>query len=521
MEKITELKNFSQVTDARYYPRYHLAAPYGWCNDPNGFCYYGGKYHFFYQHNPYAPQWGPMHWGHAVSEDLAYWKHLPIALKPEEPYEMNGGCFSGSAIEHDGKLWLMYTGHHDATPEEQEATGCGYLQLQCLAYSEDGVHFKKYEGNPVIKDVRAEGVDLADIRDPKIWRHDGKYYVVLGSRTPDKIHGQVLLFESEDLFDWKLKAISARSNDELGVMWECPNFAEIDGQDVLIFSPLELNMGTGKFFDDKAAGVLIGKLDYSTGIFEHGDFQYLDKGFDFYAPQIMQTPDGRTILIGWLATWSVELPEAADGWAGQMTIPRELHLRDGKIFSTPAKELANLRKWKPVTYTNLLLDEPTKLEGVSGDACELIMTVDAAKSKKFSVSVRAGEGEATVLRYDEGKFTLDRSNSGVPVHKITDDPNNPGPLVENVREIELNPTEKLNLQIFIDRSSVEVFINDGAEVLSAKIYPKRVSQEIIFTPLDEILAIDSVTLHKLDFGVPHPHIKETPTDLRAKFPFLK
>ena len=152
-ENILDFKTFSQVTDARWYPRYHLAPPFGWCNDPNGMCFYKGQYHFFYQHYPYAPQWGPMHWGHAVSDDLAYWKHLPIALVPEKPYEQGGGCFSGSAIEKDGKLYLMYTGHLSATPEEEIATGISHMEFQCLAYSEDGIHFKKirkksdYRGN--------------------------------------------------------------------------------------------------------------------------------------------------------------------------------------------------------------------------------------------------------------------------------------------------------------------------------------------------------------------------------------
>ena len=302
-------------------------------------------------------------------------------------------------------------------------------------------------------------------------------------------------------------------------MWECPNFATIGRRDVLIFSPMDLNTADGKFFSDKQAGVLIGKLDYATGIFTHGDFQHLDKGFDFYAPQITQTPDGRTIMIGWLATWNVEMPESADGWAGQMTVPRELHVRDGKIFSTPVRELKALRKWKPATYKNLLLDEATTLKGVQGDACELLLTIDAAKSKSFSIGVRVGEGEETILRYDsDGTFTLDRSKSGVEVHKIIPDP---GELVDNVRTIKLAPTDKLKLQIFIDRSSVEVFINGGAEVLSAKIYPKRTSQGIVFTPLDEVLALDSVTCCKLDFGLPHPHIKDTPVNLKEQFPFLK
>ncbi len=513
-ENILDFKTFSQVTDARWYPRYHLAAPFGWCNDPNGMCFYKGQYHFFYQHYPYAPQWGPMHWGHAVSDDLAYWKHLPIALKPDAPYEVGGGCFSGSAIEKDGKLYLMYTGHLSATPEEEAAIGYGHIEFQCLASSEDGVHFEKSEKNPVIEDTDVEDKDISihDIRDPKVWEHNGKYYAVLGSRTPDMAHGQILLFVSKDLTKaWRLKAISARSEGNLGGMWECPNFAEIDGQDVLIFSPMDLRTDDGTFYHDKAAGVLIGKLNYKSGIFKHGDFQYLDKGFDFYAPQVMQTPDGRAVIIGWLDMWNVDMHEAKDGWAGQMTVPRELHVKNGKIFSTPVKELEKLRKWKPITFGNLVIDEATTFDGVSGEAYELVLTIDAAKSQKFSIALRASELEQTVLTYNaNGTFKLDRTQAGEVINGIA-----------SVREIQIEPQDKLKLHIFVDRSSVEVFINDGAEVLSARIYPKRTSQKIIFTPEDETLVIDSLEYYKLDFGLPHPHIKDTPEDLTKKFPFLK
>ena len=511
-EQIEEFRPFIEITDARWYPRYHIAAPYGWCNDPNGFCVYNGQWHFFYQHYPYAAEWGPMHWGHVVSDDLAYWKHLPIALKPDAPYEMGGGCFSGSAIEKDGKLYLMYTGHLSATPEEEAAIGYGHIEFQCLAYSDDAVHFKKSEINPVIEDldIKDKDIHLNDVRDPKVWKHGGKYYAVLGSKTPDELYGQALLFESKDLYHWNLKAITARSDGTLGRMWECPNFAEIDGQDVLIFSPMEIDTADGKFYHDKAAGVLIGKLNYKTGIFKYGDFQYLDKGFDFYAPQVTQTPDGRAIIIGWMDMWNVDMHETKDGWAGMMTIPRELHVKDGKIISTPVKELEKLRKWKPIIFEDVVIDEPTTFEGVAGEAYELVLTIDAAQSKKFSIALRASDIEQTVLTYNSnGTFKLDRTNAGEPIN------------FHNVREIQIEPQEKLKLHIFIDRSSIEVFLNDGAEVLSARIYPKRTSQKIIFVPENELLEIDSLAFYKLDFGIPHPHIKDTPEDLKEKFPFLK
>lgn len=123
---------------------YHFMAQTGWINDPNGLIYYKGRYHLFFQYNPYYGFWDYMHWGHAVSEDLVHWEYLPLALAPSESYDdhMRGGCFSGSAIEHDGKLFLMYTGTKN--------DGNGFEQSQCIAYSEDGIHFEKYEGNPVI-----------------------------------------------------------------------------------------------------------------------------------------------------------------------------------------------------------------------------------------------------------------------------------------------------------------------------------------------------------------------------------
>jgi beta-fructofuranosidase len=512
-EQIEDFKTFSQVTDARWYPRYHIAPPFGWCNDPNGMCFYKGQYHFFYQHYPYEPKWGPMHWGHAVSDDLAYWKHLPIALKPEEAYETGGGCFSGSAIEKDGKLWLMYTGHLQANPEEEAAVGYPHIEFQCLASSEDGIHFEKSQKNPIIEeaDVKSDDVSIHDIRDPKVWVHNGKYYAVLGSRTPDMAHGQILLFESKDLTtSWRFKAISTRSEGDLGGMWECPNFAEIDGQDVLIFSPMDI-FNNEKFYHDKAAGVLIGKLNYKTGIFKHGDFQYLDKGWDFYAPQVMQTPDGRSVIIGWLDMWGAEMHETKDGWAGHMSIPRELRIRDGKIVSLPVKELEKLRKWTPITLEDVVIDEAATIDGVSGEAYELLLNIDAAKSKKFSIALRASELEQTVLTYNScGKFKFDRTKSGEPIGGFP-----------SVREIDIEPTDKLKLHIFVDRSSVEVFINDGAEVFSARIYPKRTSQKVIFTPENETLVIDSLEYYKLDFGIPHPHIKDTVVDVAKEFPFLK
>ena len=160
----------SEVAKTAMRQRYHFMGPCGWINDPNGLIYYKGKYHFFYQFNPYSGFWSQMHWGHAVSDDLLHWEHLPVALAPSEIYDDHpqGGCFSGSAIEKDGDLYLVYTGTAN--------NGNGFEQTQNVAVSVDGVHFSKCEGNPVIEPP--EGVPHDFFRDPKVWEHEGLYYLV-------------------------------------------------------------------------------------------------------------------------------------------------------------------------------------------------------------------------------------------------------------------------------------------------------------------------------------------------------
>lgn len=166
-----------EVALSKYRQGYHFMAPASWINDPNGFIQYKGKYHLFYQYNPYGATWSAMHWGHAESDDLIKWSHLPIALAPSEVYDddNNGGCFSGSAVDNDGILTLMYTG----TTNNEEGT----VQVQCIATSDDGVNFEKFEGNPVILPNFIEG--NRDFRDPKVWKEGELWYVVIGTSKID------------------------------------------------------------------------------------------------------------------------------------------------------------------------------------------------------------------------------------------------------------------------------------------------------------------------------------------------
>ncbi len=194
-------------------PCYHLTPRIGWMNDPNGFSYYKGQYHLFYQYHPYSTQWGPMHWGHAVSPDLLHWTYLPCALAPDQPYD-GAGCFSGSAIElPDGRQLLMYTGvRREAQPNGTTQD----VQTQCVAIG-DGLDYEKLDCNPVLDETDLpEGGSRYDFRDPKLWREaDGTYRCVVGNRTSDG-SGSLPIYRSEDCIHWQLETVLDRCYNVFG-----------------------------------------------------------------------------------------------------------------------------------------------------------------------------------------------------------------------------------------------------------------------------------------------------------------
>lgn len=481
-----------RVAQDRWRLRYHVAAPAYWINDPNGFSFYRGEYHLFYQHHPYSPEWGPMYWGHVKSRDLAHWDSLPIALAPSEDYELDG-CFSGSAIEQGGKLWLMYTGNV-WTGEDRDRD---LKQVQALAYSEDGIRFEKFAGNPVISEAPEGDIHPFHFRDPKVWKHGETYYCVLGSQTRDRRSGQVLLYRSDDLKDWGFVGVMAggqEPTEKLGYMWECPDLFVLNGQDVLICSPQGMKPVGDLYHNLHQSGYMLGKLDYDAGRFEHGELHLLDYGFDFYAPQTTEDDQGRRILIAWMAMWEDKMPEQIRGWAGAMTIPRVLTLDNGRILSRPAPELAQLRG-EGVSYEQVRIDNATptntyaeseeyaipptssvihagqEFAGVNGECTELEVEFHAGSAASFGLSLRVGEasGEETVVAYDreQMKLILDRERSGAGSGGVRK-----APLA--LRD------DRLQLRIFIDRSSVEIFAGDGELAMSARIYPGVESTGIRF-----------------------------------------
>ena len=463
-------KNKGNVNEV-YKPKYHITAPIGWINDPNGFTFYKGEYHLFYQYHPYSSEWGPMHWAHIKSKDAINWEWLPIALAPEDEYDING-CFSGSAIEKDDKLYLMYTGNLDGKGKYEDAR-----QIQCIAESIDGITFKKHVNNPVIgtKDLPKESI-IQDFRDPKVFEKDGVYYSVIASRNTDGA-GQILLYKSDDLYNWSYVGVVSKSKHKLGDMWECPDLFELGGKDVLIMSPMKVEDCGNDFWNINSSTYMIGQLDYNTGEFNYNSLGEIDKGLDFYAPQTMIDDKGRRVMIGWMQTWGRNIPSNTEnhGWAGMMTIPRVLEVINNKLYQKPIETVKNYRK-NEISLNNVSVKDRQKLDGVNGNTIELLLEVDMTNSTMFGINFLKSKDEEVSIHYNKGleELTFDR---GLSKNRIKGEEK----IYRSYRKTKVELiNNKIKLNIFIDVSSVEIFINDGLETMSSTVYMKDFGQDVEF-----------------------------------------
>ena len=450
-------------------PVFHLTPLTGWMNDPNGFCYYHGQYHLFYQYNPYDTEWDAMHWGHAVSHDLLHWTYLPAALAPDAPYD-SFGCFSGSATElPDGRQLLMYTGVRQEGGDKSRE-----FQTQCIAVG-DGTDYQKYEKNPVLgSNALPEDLSPYDFRDPKIWRtENGAYRCVVGARREDK-RGVLLQYESRDGFEWRYVGVLAENDGRFGLMWECPDFFPLDGKHVLFVSPQDMLPEDFEYHNGNGTVCLTGRMDSDRFIEEHN--QAIDYGIDFYAPQTILTPDGRRVMIGWMQNWDTCKTTGYEErpWFGQMSLPRELFLRNGRLYQQPVRELAQYRSRK-VEYRDVLLDGEKILEGIEGRVVELDIHLRCADPntpyQKFIMKFAQNEKYHSVLSYRpyESWLQIDRKFSG-----------SRRAYIHQRRCLVSDQRGEIRLHVILDRFSMEVFINDGEQVMTATILTGSDARKISF-----------------------------------------
>ncbi|HEM5969286.1 TPA: glycoside hydrolase family 32 protein [Streptococcus suis] len=419
-------------------PERHFVPEIGWINDPNGFVYFKGEYHLFYQYNPYDSVWGPMHWGHAKSKDLVNWEHLPVALAPDKDYDKDG-CFSGSAIVKEDTLWLMYTGN--IVNEDGSVR-----QVQNMAYSTDGIHFEKIAQNPVAtEELLPEEVIANDFRDPKIFEKDGRYYSVVATKHKDGV-GCIVLLGSDDLLDWQFESIFLKGQAHQGHVWECPDYFEVDGQEYLIVSPMRYQKEANDFVNINSNIFVTGHVDWDKKVFVADSFKEIDHGHDFYAAQTTEGPEGERVMIAWMHTWGRPLVtnDLGHKWYGQMTLPRLLKQDENGLKQVLPAGILN--SFDDIEIGQVI-QGPSKLSLKLDDSLDLKLGTDQ---------------DYLQFGYDKERQEVYIDRSSLKIQQVGEEE------WSTVRRaVTVQATE---LEVLVDTNCLEIFINDGQETLTSTFY---------------------------------------------------
>lgn len=481
--------------DQAWRPQYHFTPPQNFMNDPNGTVYYQGEYHLFYQYNPQGNVWGHMHWGHAVSRDMVHWQNLPIALREDPGKYM---AFSGSAVvDRDNSSGLCKNpdpSDHSCLMAIYTADSKGH-QRQNLAFSNDrGRTWSNYPGNPVAD------LGVSDFRDPNVFWYEPQHkWVMVAVLANEK---SVVILDSSDLKNWTKRSTFGPAGETTGV-WECPDLFElaVEGTNekkwVLIVS-----RSAGAPFGGTNVRYIVGKFDGATFTSEVPDTPELwaDWGKDFYAANTWNdapVSPGQRVWIGWFSNWQYANAEPSIVWRGAQTIPRTLTLRpysDGlHLMQKPVTQLESLRgeMFHVANASVAKANQKIRKTGTRGDAYELEAELRAGQAGEIGFRLRTGDHAETLVGFDSVKnqVWIDRTHSG----EVAFSKDFPG---RHTAQLEKNGTVKLH--IFVDRSSVEVFANDGERVLSDRIFPPPGSDRIEFYEKGSGGKVVSLTIWKLN-----------------------
>lgn len=468
-------------------PLFHFSPAKNWTNDPNGMVYYDGEYHLFYQYNPFGDKWGHMSWGHAVSRDLVHWKHLPVALREENDVMI----FSGSAVADekntsgfgkDGKppLVAIYTGHYTKKP----------LQNQHLAYSNDrGRTWTKYAGNPVL-DIKAK-----DFRDPKvIWHEPTKRWLMTVAWPMER---KVRFYASANLKNWTHLSDFGLAGSVAGI-WECPDLfpLPVDGKTKWV---LLVNVNSGAPAGGSGCQYFVGDFDGTAFTLDPSYLTkkagrssapalWLDHGPDFYAAVTWSNvppQDGRRLVLAWMSNWQYANDVPTSPWRGAMTIPRELILRKNeegiRLVQKPVTELRKIRGPLHRFQGGTVQEANAWIKQNRLRCCPLETVLEFAPAAKGIAGVKLfrGDKEETILGVDreKGRISIDRTRSGnVGVHAKF-----PGESSASIGKT----TGRIKLHVYVDACSVEVFVNDGEQVLTSLVFPSKTSQGMeLFGPTE-------------------------------------
>ncbi|MCH5159124.1 MAG: GH32 C-terminal domain-containing protein [Clostridiales bacterium] len=411
----------------KFRPKYHMTAPIGWMNDPNGSVYYHGAYHLFYQYNPYGEEPSVMHWGHFVSTDLITYTDESVALAPTEKDETS--CYSGGAVVAGGALNILYTRHYEIKDEKKEQV--------CMVRSTDGKTFVKKHHPVFNNETLPENISRADFRDPFPIMLNDKFYVFVGGTDRELKKGVVVVLKGNSLEKLEY-AFTIGPYDCLGDMAECPCYCKVDGKDVLIVSGCHVKEQGNDYKNTHASVFIVGELDFENGRMSVDYVKEIDKGDAFYAPQVISNIE-RPIIVSWQEMWNKSYPtrDMEHGWVGSFTIPRELKLCDGDIIQTPISELDNYLK----------SDRDIK------DVIPKCADIRASFDGKGSLVLLGSNGQIVIG--NDGGVYLDTVNS-----------NNGNGCIRRTN----GHYASTSVRILLDVSGVEIFVDDGREVISSRMY---------------------------------------------------
>lgn len=441
--------------------RYHIRPASGLLNDPNGFSYYHNAWHVFYQSFPFGAAHGLKSWMHMQSTDLVHWHSRGLALTPDNEYDSHG-AYSGSAKQIGDKLFLMYTGNHRDADWNR-------TPYQLGAWMDENNQVTK-----VTKPLFRNPSYISEhFRDPQLLEHDGHYYAILGAQDAKTETGHIALWTSDDLFEgWHDVGFVDFTPYPMGFMIECPNLVTVDNHPVLIFCPQGLEKKITQYENIYPNTYITGDQFDFTNAKLKGSSQLpvnLDDGFDVYATQAFNAPNGKAYAISWVGLPDLSYPTDKQNWANCLSQVKELHLKDGHLYQRPVPAMTTLRDAKG---TKVFSNETTVIDKHAGQQCELKMTIASEQTGTLHLAASDDHKASLQVQFDTatGQLTVDRSKVGQPVAEQ----------YGTTRSIKLPAHQDLQLQIFLDHSLAEIFVNDGAHVLTLRYFAQPDHQAIAF-----------------------------------------
>ena len=485
-KEISFSDKFDKENIEKFRPVYHHTPAYGWMNDPNGMFYKDGVYHLYFQYNPYGSMWGNMHWGHSTSTDLINWKNEGVAIAPDAI----GTIFSGSCVVDHNNTSGFGKGAVVAFYTSAKQTPLGDCQTQSMAYSLDnGKTFIKYEDNPILTSSEK------DFRDPKVFWYAPKEHWVMMLAVGQHME----IYSSKNLKDWKKESNFGEGQGCHGGVWECPDLIELpiegtkDKKWVLI-----CNINPGGPFGGSATQYFVGDFDGTTFTNNYPEeTKWMDYGKDHYATVTWNNaPDGRCIAIGWMSNWQYANNVPTKQYRSANTIARDLILfkQDGNIFlkSEPCKEMIAARKGgRLVKSINVAKTETISLSPQSDNgAYEMELSINPGRSKKVSFALLNGSGDKVQMIYDVVKntFAMDRTKSGEV--SFSDD-------FPVVTEMPVGMSGELKLRLFVDKSSIEAFVDNGKFVMTNCVFPSEPYNMITFESDGNRYKVKNMNIYKI------------------------